>query len=194
MTRQRERAVTRQSRRSPRSRRQGDGYKRPPLSSDLARQHPAPIRRTSKSRCAVSSVHGVRGKTAMRSGDSGPAVTSPVPREVWESVLRADLNAVVAQSLSWRDAVFASGLYRDLSLLYEFPSGRQVVLPMARHRGAPSWAAWQRLGRGGGKRPGRSAREGESARKRRPQCLLTWRAEGRWPRKSSLGTMPTRPG
>jgi Acetyltransferase (GNAT) domain len=77
----------------------------------------------------------------MRSGDSGPAVTSPVPREVWESVLRADLNAVVAQSLSWRDALFASGLYRDLSLLYEFPSGRQVVLPMARHRGAPSWAA-----------------------------------------------------
>lgn len=52
-----------------------------------------------------------------------------------------DPNAVVAQSLPWRDAVFASGQYRDLSLLYEFPSGRQVVLPMARHRGVPPWAA-----------------------------------------------------
>lgn len=77
----------------------------------------------------------------MRSGDGDPAVTSPVPREVWESALRADPNAVVAQSLPWRDALFASGRYRDVSLLYEFPSGRQVVLPMARHRGAPTWAA-----------------------------------------------------
>jgi hypothetical protein len=84
----------------------------------------------------------------MPSGDDRPAVTSPVPRAVWESVLRSDRNAVVTQSLEWRDAVFAGGRYRDVSLLYEFPSGRQVVLPMARHRLAPSntsIASWPRV-------------------------------------------------
>lgn len=77
----------------------------------------------------------------MRAGDGHPTVTSPVPREVWESVLRTDPNAVVAQSLPWRDAILASGRYRDVSLLYEFPSGRQVVLPMAQHRQVPTRAA-----------------------------------------------------
>jgi hypothetical protein len=56
-------------------------------------------------------------------------------------LLSSDQNALVSQSLPWRDALFASGRYRDMSLLYEFPSGRQVVLPMAQHRHQPSWAA-----------------------------------------------------
>ena len=77
----------------------------------------------------------------MRSGNGYPTVTSPVPRGVWESLLRTDQNAVVTQSLAWRDAVFASGRYEDVSLLYEFPSGRQVVLPLARPRRQPPWAA-----------------------------------------------------
>ncbi len=82
----------------------------------------------------------------MRSDDR-PTVTSPVPRAVWESVLRSDRNAVVTQSLEWRDAVFATGRYRDASLLYDFPSGRQVVLPLARHQMSPpetSVASWPR--------------------------------------------------
>lgn len=77
----------------------------------------------------------------MRSGDGHPTVTSPIPRGVWESLLRSDRDAVVTQSLAWRDAVFASGRYEDMSLLYEFPSGRQVVLPLARPRWQPPWAA-----------------------------------------------------
>ena len=77
----------------------------------------------------------------MRSGNGYPTVTSPVPRGVWESLLRTDQNAVVTQLLAWRDAVFASGRYEDVSLLYEFPSGRQVVLPLARPRRQPPWAA-----------------------------------------------------
>src|SRR5262249_21830905 len=72
--------------------------------------------------------------------DRLPTVTSPVPRAVWESLVRSDPGAVVMQSLAWRDAVFADGRYRDVSLLYEFPSGRQVVLPMARHHRRPQWA------------------------------------------------------
>jgi len=85
----------------------------------------------------------------MRPGNCHPRVTSPVPRAVWESVLRSDEDAVVTQSLAWRDAVFATGRYRDVSLLYEFPSGRQVVLPMARRRGrlcrAAMVASWPRV-------------------------------------------------
>jgi hypothetical protein len=76
----------------------------------------------------------------VRSADCLPTVTSPVPRAVWESLVQSDPGAVVTQSLAWRDAVFADGRYRDASLLYEFPSGRQVVLPMARHHRRPHWA------------------------------------------------------
>jgi Acetyltransferase (GNAT) domain len=69
-----------------------------------------------------------------------PAVTSPVPRDVWDSLLRSDPGAVVTQSLPWRDAVFADGRYRDVSRLYEFASGRRIALPLARRRRA-GWAA-----------------------------------------------------
>ena len=77
----------------------------------------------------------------MRSGNGHVAVTRPVPRATWESLLSSDPDAVVTQSLAWRDAVFADGRYQDISRLYEFPSGRQVVLPLARRRRRPAWAA-----------------------------------------------------
>lgn len=74
--------------------------------------------------------------------DNGsPRVVSPVRREVWDSLLHSDKGAAATQSLAWRDAVFATGRYQDMSLLYEFASGRQVVLPLARHRRRPPQAA-----------------------------------------------------
>ncbi len=69
-----------------------------------------------------------------------PRVTSPVPRELWASLLRSDREAVVTQSLAWHDAVLAGERYQDISVLYEFPSGQQVVLPLTRPRRAPAWA------------------------------------------------------
>jgi hypothetical protein len=52
----------------------------------------------------------------------------------------------ITQSLAWHDAVFADGRYKDVSRLYEFPCGRQVVLPLARRRRRPAWttvtASW----------------------------------------------------
>jgi hypothetical protein len=60
---------------------------------------------------------------------------------VWASLLRSDREAVVTQSLAWHDAVLAGGRYQDISVLYEFPSGQQVVLPLTRPRRAPAWAA-----------------------------------------------------
>jgi hypothetical protein len=68
-------------------------------------------------------------------------VTSPVPATVWEQVARADPGAVVSQSLAWHGAVMADGRYTDASVLYEFPGGRRIVLPLARRRGVPARAA-----------------------------------------------------
>src|SRR5690349_15441835 len=83
-----------------------------------------------------------------------PVVTTPVPRDVWDSLVRSDPAAVVTQSLAWRDAVFASGRYRDVSRLYEFGSGRRIVLPLARRRFATAWtattASWPRQWGNGG--------------------------------------------
>jgi Acetyltransferase (GNAT) domain len=71
-------------------------------------------------------------------GATGPAaVTAPVPRRMWESMFRSDPDAVVSQSPAWRDAVFSGGRYQDASLLYEFPSGGRVLVPMARPRWRP---------------------------------------------------------
>jgi CelD/BcsL family acetyltransferase involved in cellulose biosynthesis len=67
----------------------------------------------------------------VKTGQSVPTVTSPVPRAEWELALKSDGNAMVTQSLPWRDALFASGHFRDVSRLYEFPSGRRIVLPLA---------------------------------------------------------------
>ena len=85
---------------------------------------------------------------AARPGPGPPKVTSPVPRDAWDWLLRSDPGAVVTQSLAWRDAVFADGRYRDVSRLYEFGSGRRIALPLVRRRHATSWtgttASWPR--------------------------------------------------
>lgn len=67
----------------------------------------------------------------------GPAVTTPVPRQTWDATFNADHDALVSQSLAWRDAVFATGRHADASRLYQFDSGLQVVLPLASRRGLP---------------------------------------------------------
>jgi GNAT acetyltransferase-like protein len=81
---------------------------------------------------------------ALPAGTGGPArprVTSPVPAAVWDEVARSDPGTVVSQSPDWRAAVLAGGRYTDTSLLYEFPGGHRIVLPLARRRLCPPWAA-----------------------------------------------------
>jgi len=90
----------------------------------------------------------------VRSADDSFTVTSPVPADVWESVLKSDGAAVVTQSLPWRDAVLATGRFADVSRLYEFGSGRQVVLPLVQRRGVPlraaTLASWPQVWSAGG--------------------------------------------
>jgi hypothetical protein len=87
-------------------------------------------------------------------GTDPAVVTSPVPREVWASLARSDPAASVSQSLAWRDCVFADGRYRDVSRLYTFDSGEQVVVPMARPgrmlRGISVNSSWPRAWGTGG--------------------------------------------
>jgi CelD/BcsL family acetyltransferase involved in cellulose biosynthesis len=59
-----------------------------------------------------------------------PRITSPAPRDVWRSVLAADPNGVASQTPEWTDWLCRTRGYQDASRLYEFPDGRQLVLPL----------------------------------------------------------------
>ena len=80
--------------------------------------------------------------------DADFKVLSPVPRDRWESLTRSCPDFVATQSLHWRDAILASGAYKDVCLLYEFSSGKQVLLPMVQRRWRtplePTAASWPR--------------------------------------------------
>lgn len=58
----------------------------------------------------------------------------PAPRNVWHDLLAKDPMALVSQTPAWIDAICATGGYEDASRLYELPDGRQLVLPVVRHR------------------------------------------------------------
>ena len=65
-------------------------------------------------------------------------VTSPAPRDVWQSLIKSDPEALVTQTPAWIDCICASGGYEDVSRLYETPQGRQLILPMVRQTGLPA--------------------------------------------------------
>ena len=67
-------------------------------------------------------------------------VVSPAPREQWSAVLAADPAASVFQTPAWFDAATAVTGARDASRLYETSDGRQLILPLLRHRNLPGVA------------------------------------------------------
>ena len=62
----------------------------------------------------------------------GVRVVSPAPRDVWHQVADADRYATPFQLPEWTDAVCAERIWQDVSRLYEFASGRAVVMPLVR--------------------------------------------------------------
>ena len=71
---------------------------------------------------------------------SGVAITemiSPVPRDVWQAVLRSDPGATALQTPAYFDAVLAATGGRDDSRLYSLDDGRRLVLPLVRQRSVP---------------------------------------------------------
>jgi hypothetical protein len=67
----------------------------------------------------------------------GIRVTSPAPRDPWETALARDPHALVSHTPAWIDRLCAFGGYEDASRLYELPGGRSLVLPMVRHGQMP---------------------------------------------------------
>ena len=62
----------------------------------------------------------------------GVRVVSPAPRDIWQQLAEADLFACPFQLPEWTDALCAERNWQDVSRLYEFRSGRAVVLPLVR--------------------------------------------------------------
>jgi hypothetical protein len=92
---------------------------------------------------------------------AGPVhVTTPVSRDTWGELAGRDTETHVTQTPAWLESLCVTGPYRDVSRLYEFEDGGQIVLPLVRRRQRPerldaveSWpAAW---GIGGPVSPGR---------------------------------------
>lgn len=62
------------------------------------------------------------------------SVTSPAPREVWKSLLRASPEALAFHTPDWLDCICATGGYEDASRLYDVAGGRQLIVPMVRRK------------------------------------------------------------
>jgi Acetyltransferase (GNAT) domain len=84
-------------------------------------------------------------------------VLSPAPRDAWASVLKASAEATIFHTPEWLDACCVAGDFEDASRLYERQDGRQIVIPMVRHRGRRALrTTWSmRWGSGGAIAPGR---------------------------------------
>jgi hypothetical protein len=75
--------------------------------------------------------------TGLRSATAVTEITSPVPREVWQAVLRSDPGATALQTPAYFEAVLAATGGRDDSRLYSLEDGRRLVLPLVRQRSIP---------------------------------------------------------
>ncbi len=64
-------------------------------------------------------------------------VTTPVPRDTWRAILAQDHNAVISHTPAWIDCICATSPYEDATRLYTTPDGRQLLLPMVRHKSLP---------------------------------------------------------
>jgi Acetyltransferase (GNAT) domain len=73
-------------------------------------------------------------------------------RDVWQSALAGDRDALVSQTPQWMDCVCASGAYEDATRAYRTADGHNLVLPLARRRlpGMPTMAASMPFGWGTG--------------------------------------------
>ena len=71
-----------------------------------------------------------------------PRVMTPVPRDKWRNVLALDAEPMPEHAPEWMDALLADGRYRDVSRLYSFADGREVILPLVQRRGIVGLGGW----------------------------------------------------
>ena len=68
-------------------------------------------------------------------------VVTPAPRDAWAQLAAADPDVLVTQTPAWTDCLCAVTGARDVSRLYDFGSGRRLVLPLVRPRRRPGFEA-----------------------------------------------------
>lgn len=61
-------------------------------------------------------------------------VITPAPRDLWLDILRSSADRFAYQTPLGIDALCAENGWEDVSRFYEFPNGRQIVLPLMRSR------------------------------------------------------------
>jgi CelD/BcsL family acetyltransferase involved in cellulose biosynthesis len=66
-------------------------------------------------------------------------ITSPAPRDVWQTLLKSDTESIPYQHPAWFDCICEVGKYDDVSRLYETSDGRQFILPLVRRKGLPEF-------------------------------------------------------
>jgi hypothetical protein len=68
-------------------------------------------------------------------------VISPASQDAWNGLRGSDSDAVISQSHQWLQAMCQASALRDASRLYQFPSGRRVLVPLARSTRVPAMVA-----------------------------------------------------
>jgi Acetyltransferase (GNAT) domain len=66
-----------------------------------------------------------------------PMVRSPAERSAWLAALASSTEALAFHTPNWIASICESGRYTDASRLYDFGDGRQLILPLVRHRTVP---------------------------------------------------------
>jgi hypothetical protein len=72
-----------------------------------------------------------------------PLVVSPAPRASWQTLMKNDPEALPSQSPEWLDCLCLLKGYQDVSRFYEFADGQQLLLPLVRRKGVPSFLSVQ---------------------------------------------------
>ena len=65
------------------------------------------------------------------------SVVTPAPRDRWHELFTASEESFPFQSPDWFECILAAGGFEDASRLYVLEGGRELILPLVRHRG---WA------------------------------------------------------
>ncbi len=74
---------------------------------------------------------------------SSTRITTPAPRDAWREIATTDPTCLVFQTPAWMDAIISTGLYDDVSRLYETTDGRRWLMPLVSRKSVPHGLASQ---------------------------------------------------
>lgn len=92
---------------------------------------------------ALQGVNPMAFPTTRSRQEALPFVSSPAPRASWQALMKNDPEALPSQSPEWLDCLCLLKGYQDVSRFYEFADGQQLLLPLVRRKGVPSFLSVQ---------------------------------------------------